>query len=715
MKAVVQSVQDLFGGQHRYVVPAYQRAYVWDEDKQWEPLWADVERATDSCLDESFEDHFLGAIVIRVEKTPPGGITEWSVIDGQQRLTTIQLMLAAIAESARQEGFGDEALMIEHLIHHSSLMADGDERFKFWPTKLNRGAFAEVVAEGGPGPDIEDDANNTIHEAFEFFMHRAKTYAYADVEDETQVRTRYAALRQAITGLLQIVTIYLEKEDPAQVIFETLNARGTPLLAMDLVKNALFDLAAQQGEQIESLHDEIWEPRLGDTGYWSEEIRLGRMSVPRTESFLMHWLAMKTGEVVQSDEIFVTFQRSVLSADRVVARDLIDELTSDATLMRSFDSFPMESDEGRFFKALHVTDTTTFHPVALLLFKTVADDATRNVALRAIESYLIRRLIMGMTTKNYNKLAARMISNARRDLSKADRAVVDELIASQADSAIWPLDTDLTERLVNKGIYGWVQQRRLAMVLGEVEKHMRDGKTERITELPPKLQIEHIMPQSWQAHWPIEDATPEQIVERETRIQQIGNLTLITPDLNLFNSNDSWDKKKAALGSESLLMLNRRVSEFDDWDEKSIETRGREVAEIITSIWPGPQSFMPEDWSAPEPEYNAANADIDAEALSVVLDEGSDLLQSLLINLAETPGVKRTFPEIETALAWPRQRLASVCGGYGSKFNERLEDKRPWHINLRRDGVWEMWMDERVAVEVLKKASRHVADASAAE
>ena len=232
MKAVVQSVQDLFGGQHRYVVPAYQRAYVWDEDKQWEPLWADVERATDSCLAESFEEHFLGAIVIRVEKTPPGGITEWSVIDGQQRLTTIQLMLAAIAESARREDFDDEAQLMEHLIHHSSLMAEGDERFKFWPTKLNRGAFAEVAAEGGPGADIVDDENNTIHEAFEFFMHHARTYAHADVEDDSQARTRYAALRQAITGLLKIVTISLEKDDPAQVIFETLNARGTPLLAI---------------------------------------------------------------------------------------------------------------------------------------------------------------------------------------------------------------------------------------------------------------------------------------------------------------------------------------------------------------------------------------------------------------------------------------------------------------------------------------------------
>src|SRR3954467_8600710 len=100
MEALVRSVQELFSGQHRFVVPPYQRPYVWTEELQWEPLWEDVERITQNRLAGEDRRHFLGAVVIRREKTPVGGITEWSVIDGQQRLTTLQLLRSALAGAA---------------------------------------------------------------------------------------------------------------------------------------------------------------------------------------------------------------------------------------------------------------------------------------------------------------------------------------------------------------------------------------------------------------------------------------------------------------------------------------------------------------------------------------------------------------------------------------------------------------------------------------
>jgi hypothetical protein len=133
MDALIKSIRELFTSQHRYVVPAYQRPYVWTEGKQWQPLWEDVERVADARLDDDEEHHFLGAIVIRREKTPPGGITEWSVIDGQQRLATLQLLISAMADAARDDGLLKEAQLLERLVHHDPLEAEGDERFKFWP------------------------------------------------------------------------------------------------------------------------------------------------------------------------------------------------------------------------------------------------------------------------------------------------------------------------------------------------------------------------------------------------------------------------------------------------------------------------------------------------------------------------------------------------------------------------------------------------------
>lgn len=297
-------------------MPAYQRPYVWTEGRQWQPLWEDVERVADARLEDREAHHFLGAIVIRRERTPPGGITEWSVIDGQQRLTTLQLLIGAMADAARDEGHATGARRLEKLVHHDADEAEGDERFKFWPTTVDRDAFRTVMREGGPNGNLAHDPSNHVHEAWAFFRARVHDYAHADVAEPDEVARRYAALREAVTGLLQLVTISLDKDDPAQVIFETLNARGTPLLAMDLVKNALFDAADKQGAAVDRVHDEFWKDQLGDYDYWGADQRLGRVMVPRSEGFLMHWLAMQLGDVIPADQLFGACSTSKAASTR---------------------------------------------------------------------------------------------------------------------------------------------------------------------------------------------------------------------------------------------------------------------------------------------------------------------------------------------------------------------------------------------------------------
>jgi hypothetical protein len=345
--ALIKTVNELFTAMHRYTVPAYQRPYVWTEDRQWQPLWEDVERVADARLEDSEDHHFLGAIVIRREKTPPGGITEWSVIDGQQRLTTLQLLISAMACAARDDDYSSEGKKLAKLIQHDEEDADGDARYKFWPTSVNRDAFRQVASVEGPPDDYEDDPRNHIHEAWLFFRARAHDYAHAEGAEGDEVGMRYGALREAITGLLQLVTISLEKDDPAQVIFETLNARGTPLLALDLVKNALFDAAEKKGVQIEPLHEEFWN-ELADP-YWAEEERIGRITTPRSEIFLQHWLVMMLGEVISSERLFELFRQRILdSSEGADPVELIRTLNADAQLLRGFNSFAPGTFERRF-------------------------------------------------------------------------------------------------------------------------------------------------------------------------------------------------------------------------------------------------------------------------------------------------------------------------------------------------------------------------------
>jgi hypothetical protein len=699
MDALVRTVQEIFSGQHRYVVPPYQRPYVWTEELQWEPFWEDIERITDSRLVGEDERHFLGAVVIRREKTPVGGITEWSVIDGQQRLTTLQLLMSALSTAAEAAGLDVERRRLEQLLRHPEHDAAGDERFKFWPTRVNQVAFREVLDAAEHDSAMVDDPDNTIHEAWLFFREKSEAYARAEGADEAEIVQRFAALRESVAGLLQIVTISLDKEDPAQLIFETLNARGTPLLAMDLVKNALFDRAARAGVSVAEVHDKHWEAQLGDAPYWSQDKRLGRVVVPRSEAFLFHWLVMQTGRVVTAEGLFDTFRHDILGgplADDPVG--LVETLNHDAGVIRQFDDFPESEIAGRrFFATLDALDTTTMVPVALLLFRSSIEPARRARALMAIESYLVRRLLRGLSTKNYSQLAARLVSVARDDLAAADDRIIEELLSSGADTYRWPTDEELSNHLESQNLYGWIGQRRIVYVFGELERAKRSKKSEQLA-LPSKLEVEHVMPQSWPSHWPVAD-DPELVQRRNAHVNLLGNLTLVTGALNASMSNGTWAAKKGGLEEHSLLLLNRELIKQATWDESKIEARGLDLTAHILEIWHGPQHYMPDGWKLVEAESWADEAAMPPDDVAAAYAAGSAHLRTMLGRLAAEPGRRWRFGELEAALGWPRGRIAGISGGYGQGMKKQFGGKRPWHVHLTSAGAWELWMDgERAAI-----------------
>ena len=241
MKPETRTVTQLFELDVRYVVPLYQRPYVWDAEKQWEPLWDDVLTLLDhqeAGGNGHHYSHFLGAIVLDYGAPTPGEIPTFTIIDGQQRLTTLQIVLTAAANVIDELDVPNEADIIRDLTRNNEKKATGIELFKIWPTNANRSAFQAVMREGGPDTDRDDDPDNRIDEAYAFFANCVREWALDGSPDGLPGRLRL--LRITLCDLLKLVSITLEADDNAQVIFETLNARGTPLLALDLVKNAVF-------------------------------------------------------------------------------------------------------------------------------------------------------------------------------------------------------------------------------------------------------------------------------------------------------------------------------------------------------------------------------------------------------------------------------------------------------------------------------------------
>ena len=261
LKTDTLNPQALFLQPIRYTIPAFQRRYVWVQDEQWEPLWEDVRNTAESYLEELdrsdndavvAEDkttpHFLGAVVIQQVPTRVRDIQQREVIDGQQRMTTLQLLLDAVQYVCEELGLKSEAKRLSKLVTNDEDLVRGDENhvFKLWPTTGDREAFRHAMHNGLATEEFQD---SLIVQAHEFFQLQVKEWLTSDLDDTSR---RIEALESVVTGMLQMVVIDLTPKDDPHLIFETLNARGTPLEESELIKNYVMSRAGQTSQ------DGIW-------------------------------------------------------------------------------------------------------------------------------------------------------------------------------------------------------------------------------------------------------------------------------------------------------------------------------------------------------------------------------------------------------------------------------------------------------------------------
>jgi hypothetical protein len=226
----------VFTQPQRLIVPLFQRPYVWNEKNQWEPLWSDVIRVADRRLCQPHEKHyphFLGAVVLQQVQNPAGTMQERTIIDGQQRLTTLQLLFDALHAELILAGTMAPALRIEPLVLNAEpFCVQHEDRFKVWPTNRDRPAFNAVMGATPPVDyDVVGQASERIVQAHRFFSEQAREWLSADGSEH--ITARATALETAVRDFLQMVVIDLTADENAQEIFETLNARGARLTPAD--------------------------------------------------------------------------------------------------------------------------------------------------------------------------------------------------------------------------------------------------------------------------------------------------------------------------------------------------------------------------------------------------------------------------------------------------------------------------------------------------
>ena len=610
MKTDILSPKDLFQKDVHYTIPPFQRRYVWSHEDQWEPLWDDVRNVAENYLEElerSDNDsveaqdrtspHFLGAVVLKQVPTATKDIDQREVIDGQQRVTTLQLLLDAIQYISEELELKATARRMSKLvINDQDLIGDEDHHiFKLWPTKGDREAFRHAMDNGLAVADFEQ---SLIVQAHEFFQQQVRKWLE---DDEGHDENRMDALETATTAMLQMVVIDLSPQDDPNVIFETLNARGTPLEQSDLIKNFALSKAEDRGGDIWGNLDDDW---------WKTEVRQGRLYRPRLDILLNYWLAMRTGSEVSPSSVFDVFQNYV--GDQQIG-DVMSEVKSDLENYRRFEAGNRTAEEDLFHYRTRVMQAGVITPVLLLLLS--VEHGTRIRAFHALESFLVRRMICRQTTKDYNRLILDLAVRLQRGTSDmADKIVAGFLKEQTAYARKWPTDHEVADSMGSSPLYRLLTRGRLRLVLEGIEAKLRSAKAEQ-PDVPRNLTIEHLMPQSWQEkNWPLSEGVDRTLAEhdRNVLIHSIGNLTLVTQRLNSALSNAPWvcmapddkgicwacsnsasDKakcKRAGLLRHSNLSLNSELTTEFHWDEGLIQARSRKMAKLISECWPGPDS-----------------------------------------------------------------------------------------------------------------------------
>jgi len=237
-------------------------------------------------------------------------------------------------------------------------------------------------------------------------------------------------------------------------------------------------------------------------------------------------------------------------------------------------------------------DIVSAHPFILELFVThQGDDHDISKVLTDLESFLVRRMICGLNTRGYNRLFVDMLGALEGDGSVSER-LRQFLLSSTAASNRWPDDKEFEEAWISKPIYEILVQRRIQMLLHALNLEMRNKMTEEIKY--KKLQIEHLLPRSWQKHYPLPSGIEAQVAieRRNSVLNTVGNLTLITPPLNNYNSNDLWARKPKNILKHSALNLNRNLETFGEWSEDAIRNRSIALFETAKQIWPHPGASM---------------------------------------------------------------------------------------------------------------------------
>jgi alkylated DNA nucleotide flippase Atl1 len=570
------SFLDLVQGEKQFQVPLYQRTYSWG-GKQLAQLWRDLLAQSEAMADGSpAGTHFMGSVVITPSPTlQAAGVNRWLLVDGQQRLTTLMLALAAIRDHVGGGG-GADRIHRQYLVNE---FRQGDDHLRLLPTQADRDAYRAVVLRT-PGTT----AAGAVAEAYQFF--RTVLTGVDDPDDDQDI----ARIEQTIRAGLSIVEITAERSDNVYRIFESLNNTGLQLSQADLLRNYVFMRLPSRGEDV---YRDVWLPMQN---------RLG------ADLELLVWLdlVIRGYDRVKQNDIYRAQQERLekLPATEEAIEAEVAELARRSRHLERI-LHPAAEPDPRLASALtRLRDwgATTAYPLVMHLLdlrdRGIAAAGDVADALACVESFLVRRMLCQVPTNNLNR-----VFNSGPAIIK-DQVPVAVAVRGYLSGRrrYWPADAEVRRSIRTRAFYWTGRGPQRTFVLRRLEESY--GAPEPVDFSAARLTIEHVLPQTPTDEWlklladeVTEEAGPEEL--HDLLVHTLGNLTLTAENARL--SNNPFQRKQDILHA-SALQMNREIADAPAWGKAQILQRAEQMADRVIRIWPGPTADGGEepdgrDWS----------------------------------------------------------------------------------------------------------------------
>ncbi len=571
MEAGKRKISDVLSRGTILKVPFFQRSYVWNTN-QWERFLEDMD-----YVSRSNSPYFMGSVIFKQIETATHEIERdvREIVDGQQRLTTLLLFFKVLF---LKNGVPDDFKTNFHSYHGNLIL-----QHNF----IDKPLFEKILKDKINDMDEMDEKTKEkrIYKCYKYFLDNIQENSLS---------------HNNLLSNIMFVGIDLQSKEDEQQIFDTINSLGVSLTTAELLKNYLFN------EDIDSYNKnwkEIFEAEDDIISYWGKEINAGRVKRTNIDLFLQSYLSIKIQEtplnVTSEDKerffkvesVFNSYKEFITNY-KINKDELILKLKDYAQVYKntfnpniSQEFVDRDSNVDRLNLLIFGLETTTLIPYILYITKNVKDETERNRIFKYLEAYLMRRLICRTNNKNYNQLFNGSMIN--REINTLDKLI--EFIEDKSEKInFMPSDVEVAKGFAESTLSNKLSKGILYLIELTTRNNFNATQLKNFKD----YSVEHVLPKKWRNNWDSTFLSEEDKRERDRILYTLGNLTLITSNLNSSIRDADWSTKKSGVGTNKGLMeyaqgveIFSKYLQRESWSESDIRERANELYENAIKVW----------------------------------------------------------------------------------------------------------------------------------